>query len=158
MPPHLQRICKAEHRIKQIDDNDFDYPETEADKKDHEVQSFKREKTQAKTPQSAKDLFKDFLFPCDLKKIPDLEKGKSWSVWAKDNSEKWIKNTKKVIRSITSRLCGLDCGQANLVVVDIDQYKEDFKQSKEAQAFLKECLKRSQFVVKTPPRGITYLL
>ena len=154
LPPHLQRICKAEHRIKQIDDNDFDYPETEADKKDPEVQAFKREKTQAKTPQSAKDLFKDFLFPCDLKKNPVLEKGKSWSVWAKDNSEKWIKNTKKVIRSITSRLCGLDCGQANLVVVDIDQYKEDFKQSKEAQAFLKECLKRSQFVVKTPRGGL----
>ena len=48
LPPHLQRICKAEHRIKQIDDNDFDFPETEADKKDHEVQSFKREQANKK--------------------------------------------------------------------------------------------------------------
>ena len=48
LPPHLQRICKAEHRIKQIDDNDFDYPETEADKKDPEVQAFKREQANKK--------------------------------------------------------------------------------------------------------------
>ena len=96
------------------------------------------------TPQSAKELFQDFLFPCHGNKTPDIQKGQSW-----------LFNPKKAppIRSIDKPLCGLDCGEAGLVVVDIDAYKEDFKNSKEAQDFLKECLKQSKFRYKTPRGG-----
>lgn len=97
------------------------------------------------TPPNAKELFKAFLFPCRDDKSPALKKGESWE---KDNPEK-----KPVVRSTDKPLCGLDCAEAGLVVVDIDTYKPEFKQSKPAQAFFAQCLKKSQFRYKTPRGG-----
>lgn len=98
-----------------------------------------------KTPDTAKELFKGFLFPCNQDKTTKIKKGDSWLY---NNKTK-----KPVIRSINCALCGLDCGQAQLIVVDIDTYKKEFKESKEAQKFFSECLKKSQFHYKTPSGG-----
>ena len=97
------------------------------------------------TPKNAKELFKPFLFPCRLNKTPDIRKGQSWE---HNNPEK-----KPIIRSIDTALCGLDCGHARVVVIDIDSYKMDFKNSKPAQKFFSECKKKSSFLYKTPRGG-----
>ncbi len=70
------------------------------------------------TPQSAKEIFQPFLFPCRDNKKPVLEKGQSWE---HKNPEK-----KQVVRSTESPLCGFDCGQAGVIVADIDAYKKTF--------------------------------
>ena len=104
------------------------------------MQNIKKE-----TPRAIKELFKAFLFPCREDKSPALGKDQSW---LSGNPEK-----KEVIRSIEATLCGLDCGQAGIVVVDFDTYKDDFKKSKEAQIFFKECKDKSKFCYKTPRGG-----
>ena len=96
------------------------------------------------TPKVAKELFKAFLFPCKSNKTPDLFSGQTW---------KHTEKKKKLIRSIQAKLCGLDCGQAGIVVVDFDTYKPELKKSKEAQAFFKECKDKSKFCYKTPSGG-----
>ena len=107
------------------------------------------------TPKIAKIFFEKYLFPCKQDKSANVTTGQSWSEWILDKeTNQFIKNTKEVVRSIVCQLCGLDCGQADLVIVDIDIYKEDFKKSKEAQSFLEICLKKSRFIVKTPGGGI----
>ena len=109
-----------------------------------------------KTPQSAKFLFKGFLFPCDSNKNPILKKGESWSFWrkSKDSQGGWIRNNKEIIRSIDSDLCGLDCGQAGLIVADFDLYKQVFKQSRVANEFLNLCEQKSRFAVHTAGGGL----
>ena len=103
------------------------------------------ETTRPETPQSIKNLFQEFLFPCNSKKIPIVGHGYSW--------EHGNKAQKTVIRDIKSLLCGIDCGQARLALVDCDTYKEEFKKSKEAQAFFQECKKKSKFCYQTPRGG-----
>ena len=97
------------------------------------------------TPQNAKELFYKFLFPCKDNKHPDISAGESWLF---DNKDK-----KPIVRSIEKPLCGVDCGHAGLIVVDIDSYKKEFKESKHARDFYKLCLKKSQFKYKTPSGG-----
>lgn len=95
------------------------------------------------TPDSAKQLFQPFLFPCKDNKQPDVSKGLSW---LQGSGKLTVRDTRKP-------LCGLDCGQAGLVVVDFDVYKESFKKSESAQSFYKECLRTCKFKVKTPSGG-----
>ena len=102
-----------------------------------------------KTPDIIKELFKPFLFPCNNKKIPAIPKGSSW--------ERHNRYKKPVFRGTEYPLCGVDCGEAKIVVVDGDTYKPDFKQSKESQTFYNECRKKIQvFLQNTKWRG-TYL-
>ena len=103
------------------------------------------QETQKTTPEDAKNLFYPFLFPCSQRKLPSVKAGSSWEHENKEN--------KPVFRGIDSPLCGLDCGQAGLVVADCDAYKKEFQKSKEAVAFFQECKKKTKFCYQTPSGG-----
>ncbi len=94
------------------------------------------------TPTAVKDLFKKFLFPANEDKTPKLKAGESWL----------LGNDKKlqVVRSTDSPLCGIDCGQAGIVVADFDIYKKDFKNSRPANKFYKDCLKNQLLNTRLP--------
>ena len=98
-----------------------------------------------KTPEAVKQLFAPFLFPCQQDKSPFLQHGQTWQFESKN---------KEVVRSIGGALSGLDCEQAGLVVVDVDAYKKEYKDSKEAKNFVKQCLKISRFKYLTPRGGL----
>lgn len=98
------------------------------------------------TPEDIKQILKPYLFPCFQNKKPNVQSGYSWE---KDNKYK-----KPFIRDINSPLLGLDCGHAGIVVCDFDIYKKEFKESKLARDFLKECQKKSKFQYKTPKGGL----
>lgn len=97
-----------------------------------------------KTPDKVKTLFKEFLFPTENKKSA-VPKGMTWK---KTNPQ-----TKVLYRSTNALQCGFDCAHANIVVVDIDSYKESFKKSKEAQDFAEQAHKHSQISYSTPSGG-----
>ena len=93
-----------------------------------------------KTPDKAKEIFKPFLFPCKQNKRPDV-KGS------------WIHTAPIKTRSIDSDLCGLDCGQAGLVVVDFNLYKKEFQESKKSQKFYEMVKKETRYFQRTQSGG-----
>lgn len=92
------------------------------------------------TPTFGKQIFKDFIFPCQQNKAPAI--GESWKTW-RGNTE-----------DIT--LAGLDCGKAGLVVVDFDFYKSEFKKDRNALAFYHQVKIKSKFMQKTKSGGEHY--
>ena len=98
------------------------------------------------TPKSCKILFQKFLFPVRSNKKPTVEKDvETWKHTEKDK--------KILVRSVEKLICGIDCGQAGLCVIDIDIYKKAFKENKKAQAILVWCLKNCLFRYQTPSGG-----
>ena len=109
------------------------------------IEKVKKEKTQPETPQRVKELFKEFLFPCNPDKTPYLQKGETWQFH--------LDTPKKLVRGIDQPLCGLDLGHAGLIVIDLDIYKDAFKNSKEAYKFWHKVKQKTTFRQKTQSGG-----
>lgn len=92
-----------------------------------------------RTPEISKKIFQDYIFPCKKNKSPAIHKGTSWQNWTGNITDK--------------QLAGLNCEKADLVVIDFDIYKDEFKKSKESQSFYKEVKRHAVYMQRTQSGG-----
>ena len=95
-----------------------------------------------KTPENVKNFFTGLIHPCLQDKSPAVQAGESW--------KNWIGDENNII------LAGLNLEKAKLVVVDVDLYKKEFSEDKNAQAFYEKVKQTSRFMQKTQSNGEHY--
>ena len=89
-----------------------------------------------------KQIFKGKIFPVSQDKKPQVRYKQNWQHWEGDEDH--------------ILLAGLNLTKCDMLVVDFDTYKEDFKRSKEAQAFYRAVKAKALFMQKTQSGGEHY--